>query len=587
MFKCRAIRVSLLLTVLFLGSCAKSKSHVDYSSYEKSQSLNGTWQFLASNDAKEADVLKANYTAWDTLKVPGNWDTRKRYGEYVGKGYYQKNFTLPENWEGKQIRIKFGAVYQTAKVWLNGEYLGKNVGGYLPFDFNITNKVKKDSVNSVVVMADNTIKRGAWWAWGGISRAVSLQADEEVRMIYQHIASVPNFKTNKIAFTVKYRLENKGETSVKVAVKSNVDGKEALEDQKMKIQANSVAEKVIHFERDLAEYELWDLKTPNLYTLSTQVLVDGNLQDKVVDNFGIRKFEVIGEQFFLNNRAVRLNGVNRVHDHPDYGNTEPDVLIEKDMKDIMSLECRFSRLMHAPLAENILEFCDKNGFLLVEEIPVWGSVDPNSRPNNPLTKQWMRDLVKRDFNHPSVVAWSVGNELRTDKPKWGKQHLTKDQYDYVNETIDYAASLDSTRLKTYVSNTSYQGGEIGVEPYEKVDFLCVNSYGNAIKIIENVHGKFPGKPIFVSEIGRGQIGPAPDAVLQDDLVMFLNKLKEYPYVTGVSLWSYNDYRSNYKGTPDSGFREWGIVGERRQLKKAYYQLKEAYKDWDIKEKIKP
>ncbi len=192
----------------------------------------------------------------------------------------------------------------------------------------------------------------------------------------------------------------------------------------------------------------------------------------------------------------------------------------------------------------------------------------------------MKDLINRDYNHPSVVAWSVGNELRGKGPKWGKQHLTEDQYNYVNETIDYVATLDSTRLKTYVSNTSYQGGEIGKEPYEKVDFLCVNSYGDALKILEKVRTRFPGKPIFFSEIGRGQIGPAPKAELKEELVEWLKALKEFPYVTGVSLWSYNDYRSNYKGTPESGFREWGIVSETREKKKAYQQLKEAYQEWE-------
>tara|TARA_X000000950_G_C13844888_1_gene631858 strand:+ start:862 stop:1692 length:831 start_codon:yes stop_codon:yes gene_type:complete len=275
-----------------------------------------------------------------------------------------------------------------------------------------------------------------------------------------------------------------------------------------------------------------------------------------------------------------MNGINRVHDHPDYGNTEPDHLVLKDLLDIKNnLKCNFSRLMHAPLSKNILKLCDSIGFLLVEEIPVWGENDPNSRPNNPLTKKWMQEMLERDFNHPSVVAWSVGNEWRTVEPKWGKQHLTENQYKYVNETLDFVGTIDSTRLKTYVSNTAYQAGKIGTEPYEKVDFLSINSYGHAIKIVEKVHEKFPNKPMFISEIGKGQIGPAPDAVLQDDLLSWLAELEKYPYITGVSLWCYNDYRSNYKGTPKSGFREWGIVDEKRNKKKAYYQLIEVYKKW--------
>ena len=123
---------------------------------------------MASNDLNEKDIIKASFSEWDTIKVPGNWDTRKRYSEYVGKGYYQKEFSIPTSWKNKQIRLQFDAVYETAKVWLNGQLLGKHVGGYTPFEFNITDKINANEPNSVLVMADNTYKRGAWWAWGGI-----------------------------------------------------------------------------------------------------------------------------------------------------------------------------------------------------------------------------------------------------------------------------------------------------------------------------------------------------------------------------------------------------------------------------------
>ncbi|MDO6760457.1 glycoside hydrolase family 2 TIM barrel-domain containing protein [Tamlana sp. 2_MG-2023] len=563
-----------------LWSCGENGSNTTAAvSFQKSKSLNGTWHFLASNSIDETSVLEANYSQWDSLSVPGNWDTTKRYSEYVGKGYYQKAFKLPETWKNKQIRLKFDAVYQTAKVWLNGHYLGENVGGYLPFEFNITDKMNHEDNNTLIVMADNTIKRGAWWAWGGISRSVNLFADEAVRLVYQQITSVPDFETQKVDFSIKYRVENKGNSAASVSILSEIEGQDQLEKQTISVPANSMVDKVLHFQKNLNDYTLWDLEQPYVYTLTSKLVLDEMLLDEQSDAFGIRTFEVRGEQFFLNNQAVRLNGLNRVHDHPDFGNSEPDALVEADMKDLMALGARFSRLMHAPLSENILEFCDKNGFLLVEEIPVWGEKDPNSKPNNPITKQWMKTLVERDFNHPSVVAWSVGNELRTDEPEWGKQHLTKEQYHYVDEMLDYVAILDSTRLKTYVSNTAYQAGEIGNEPYEKLDFLSVNSYGHALKIVEKVHERFPDKPIFLSEIGRGQIGPAPDAVLDQDLLSWLKALKSYPYVTGVSLWSYNDYRSNYKGTPESGFREWGIVSERREKKEAYQQLKDIYRFW--------
>lgn len=543
-------------------------------------SLDGAWQFKADTLIVEKEVLADN-SKWDSLPVPSNWDTTEKYSEYVGKAYYKRSFDVPTEWKGKQVRINFGAVYQTSKVWVNGNLLGTHVGGYLPFEYNITNHINFDRPNEVVVMADNTYKRGAWWAWGGISRSVSLKANNAVRIVQQHIVAIPDFDKKEVNFNIAYTLENNSRSNQSITIQPSIEGISEIESATTKVPKGSAAHKVsVTFKRPLADVKLWHYKTPNLYHLESSLTVNGTTFDIVKDRFGIRKFEVKGDQFFLNNQPERLNGVNRVHDHPKYGNTEPDVLVEQDMKDIISLGCRFSRLMHAPLSKNILDFCDENGFLLIEEIPVWGDFDPQAKPNNPLTKQWMKGLIERDFNHPSVVGWSVGNELRTDKPKWGKQHLTKDMYAYTNEMLDYVAELDSTRLKTYVSNTAYQGGKIGNEPYEKIDFMSVNSYGHALKIVEKVRTRFPDKPIFLSEIGRGQIGPAPDAKLKDDLVEFITKLKDFPYVTGVSIWSYNDYRSNYKGTPESGFREWGIVSETREKKKAYQQLKEVYEEWE-------
>lgn len=143
-------------------------------------SLNGLWNFKASNTISEEEVLSEDYTKWDTLQVPGNWDTHDRYSTYTGKGYYQKNISVPKSWKGKQIRITFEAVYETSKVWVNGKLMGTHIGGYLPFEYNITEYLNLAGENSVVVMADNTYKRGAWWAWGGISRSVSIQANEDL-----------------------------------------------------------------------------------------------------------------------------------------------------------------------------------------------------------------------------------------------------------------------------------------------------------------------------------------------------------------------------------------------------------------------
>ncbi|WP_017444849.1 glycoside hydrolase family 2 protein [Gayadomonas joobiniege] len=566
------ISTLLILTLMLLSSAAQvAKAN------ELLFSLNGSWHFTPDRFANEQQAIKADFRQWDRLAVPGNWDTTEKYANYRGKAYYQKSFMLPTGWAGKNLRLKFDAVYQTAKVWLNGHYLGSHNGGYTPFEFTISDYVDKKGANSLLVMADNSYHRGAWWPWGGISRDVTLFADDVARIVYQHINAVPDFEQQKVDFEILYQLQNYSDQPLELAIESQLAGQNYRKSVLLKNKQQAVSHQ---FSLPLSQVNLWDLNSPYLYTASSRLTLNNQLIDQKVDEFGIRKIAVVGEKILLNNREIRLNGLNRVHDHPVYGNTEPADLVAADMQDLKTLGARFSRLMHAPLAKNILQWCDRNGYLLVQEIPVWGDDDPQTFANNPVTKGWLDEMIKRDFNHPSVIGWSVGNELRDPAPPWGKKTLTDDQFAYVESMLEHLDTLDPNRLKTYVSLTAFSSlANKTNEPFDKLDFISINSYGNLLKKVASTHKNFPGKPIFVSEVGTKQIGAGESADLDEALLSDLRQLKSYPYVVGFSLWSYNDYRSDYKGTPESGFRAWGVVDEQRNKKAAYFSLQKLFEYW--------
>ncbi len=545
---------------------------------QQSIGLNGQWQFFASNTITEDKILSDSSLVWHSMIVPGNWDAQEKYSSYVGKGYYKRCFEWSHKWKDKQLRIRFRAVYQRSKVWLNGHYIGEHIGGYTPFEFNITEYINTDKPNTLLVMADNSYKRGAWWAWGGISRDVSIVPNNVIRLVYQHIEAIPNFSSETIDFKLKYKLENNSKQNESVQVLSKIEDKQVAS-FKLKLKPGQIKQHEVSFSTDLSAYDLWDVDHPILHLLSSDLNQGKEVVDSRQDKFGIRKIEARGEQLFLNNKAIKMNGLNRVHDHPENGNTEPDHLVISDMEDIKSLGCDFSRLMHAPLAENILNWCDSVGFLLIEEIPVWGDDDPNAFADNPLTKQWLKEMIERDFNHPCVVGWSVANELRDSVPDWPQKTLTPDQTAYLTSMLNYVDELDTTRLKTYVSLTAYnKTANFKNEPIADVDLICLNSYGNSAQAARNAHNNFSGKPIFMTEVGRTQIGPYPEAKLGDDLIGYMNEMLKMPYVVGISYWCYNDYRSNFKGTPASGYREWGIVDEYRRPKAAYQQLKAVYEN---------
>jgi hypothetical protein len=542
--------VWLFLSISLIGvSCS--------SAIELRQSLDGAWQFTTN-----AAAVNSADTKWDSINVPGNWDTLPAYATHIGKGWYRRTFTLPRDWQGKHIRLKFNAVYEASEVWLNGKSLGTHRGGYTPFEFDVT-KLLRDGENTVTVCADNTFRRGAWWAWGGISRDVTLIANQDTRIVWQHIRSEPDLSAGTAKVFIEYKIANDGDKALEVATDSSIDGMtEAALTRTVMVAAKSVTNVTASVALPRERVRLWDFDHPNLYTLTTRLTANGQLQHEKSDRFGIRKVEVTKDSLLLNGERIRVCGFNRVSDSNTTGNTEPDALVRQDVDLMKRAGANFSRLMHSPSAPNLLDYLDEKGYMIFAEIPVWGEGDPNMKPGNPLTEQWMREAIERDYNHPCIIGWSVGNEL-------------KNHYRYVDSMIKFTRTLDPHRLLNYVSFTGSYSNPTN-DPISVCDLLMHNTYGaNNGKLAENLHGKWPNKPIFFSEFGASQIGTGTNALIPGMDKRF-TPLEELSYVIGVSVWTFNDYRSNYKGTPPSGNREWGVVTVDRQPKPAYWQMRKAF-----------
>lgn len=548
-------------------------------------SLNGVWKFKPV-EAVALSILPEigeSTVECDSLPVPGNWDIESRYANYVGAGCYSRTFRLPADWKKPRTVLRFEAVYERATVYLNGVLLGQHVGGYTPFEFDITGRVRDD--NHLVVVVDNSYKRGAWWAWGGISRDVSLVNCGPTRILSQHITTKPDLKTGEVAVKVKYNIEQTGARQpLRLSYQiQNAKGKSIYKgvlDCPPGSSDTLVTD--VAFTLPAGMVELWQLDRPVCYDFSTVLYgPDRKRADNRTDRIGVRRIEVDGTRLLLNGEAIRLNGLNRIHDHRAYGNTEPEELVKKDIRLIKSLGGNMARIMHAPLAPALLDYCDEIGFLLIPEIPVWGQSDPQAFPDNPRTKQWLREMISRDFNHPSIIGWSVGNELGDTLSETDRTRLvmTKAQYEYVKSMVKYVKEeLDPNRLITYASFTAFRKyADSTNEPAALLDFICVNCYGTAQEQLRQVHSKWPDKPLFASEYGKGQLGLSPNAALPAAVIAMQDTLAcKLPYVLGTALWSFNDYRSNYKGSTPSQNRGWGVVNEWRQPKQAFDQLQRLY-----------
>jgi beta-galactosidase len=551
------ITLLLLLTLLALVPATRAATAVAVDG-ESRQSLDGPWRFTIDPKKPTDD--------WDTIAVPGNWDTINEYAHHVGKGWYRRTFVVPLDWKSKRIRLHFDAVYDIAEVTLNGTVVGTHNGGYTPFEFDITDKVKWDAPNELTVSADNTPRRGAWWHWGGISRDVELVANNDLRIVSQQIRAEPDLNAGTAQVFVRLTVENSSATAADTELSNAIDDRDvAALAGKLAVPPHSTATAEFSTSLPKDAVRLWDFDHPNLYRLTTRLAAGGVAVHSRRDRFGIRKIEVTKDGLLLNGERIRVNGFNRVSDHRAFGNTEPLHLVKLDVDLMRRYGGYMMRIMHTPQAPDLLNYMDEQGMLVFEEVPVWGSGDPEMKPGNPLVHQWLSEMIGRDYNHPCIIGWSVGNELL--------QH-----YEYVKSMIDFTRSnLDSHRLLAYISLSGARK-EYGPknDPISVSDMLLHNSYGpNPGKMAETLHAKWPDRPIFFSEFGAGMFGETLGSTIGGFEARWKD-LANHPYVIGTSLWTFNDYRSDFKGSSPSELRAWGIVDLWRQPKAAARQIDKAY-----------
>lgn len=190
--------IALGLVSLPLASHASPAAKVPAPVGEEKLSLDGTWLFTT-----DPDQAKLESGGWTAMQVPGNWDAHPDFLHHKGKGWYRRSFEAPEGWRGKSVRIRFEAVYHDAEVTLDGTVLGTHSGGYTPFEFDVSHLLKYGESNTITVMADNSYGRGAWWHWGGISRSVSLLANNDIRIVRQHIRAVPDLEAGTARISIQ------------------------------------------------------------------------------------------------------------------------------------------------------------------------------------------------------------------------------------------------------------------------------------------------------------------------------------------------------------------------------------------------
>ena len=565
----KAKHFNLLFLLLLSISLYSNSAFSQNTKIDSVLDLNGTWEFKIDpyNIGLENQWYQKHFSkneTWDKIDVPGNWDLRNEYDHYTGKAWYQKAFEVPIDWKNKNINIHFEAVSHDASIWINGKLVGHNNSGFLPFEFDITSFLLPSHANTVTLLVDNTKKTGAIWNWGGIRRPVLLTASNGIRLSGNYVTPIYDYKKNSAI--VHFRLKFKNYTPQNKAIKGEIHvKKDGAIIKKIpfvhQTLANTENEILMSTKLEGKQVEPWHFDTPHLYN-SDIYFMDSDMPAES-QRFGLRKVELdeSKKQLLLNGEPIRAMGFNLVPDDRTTGNTLPLWRIKEDIDLIKEAGGNLARLSHLPLPKEALDYMDERGIMTFSEIPLWG-FDPLADPKSEVSKEWLIRLIDSQYNHTCIIGWNVGNEIG-DYP---------DTYDYVEQAIDLAKSLDSTRLATAVSHTAQRPNDFLVHS----DLGFINKYGsNLLPVTEIQHKNFPNKILFYTEYGIAQFGE--DLNSDFDAKSLIDPLRNLDYLIGASLWTFNDYRSNYFGTKEhSENRSWGVVDVFRRKKRAYFSIRKEH-----------
>ena len=546
---------------------------------ETKLSLDGNWSFKIDpeylGESLGYEKQNVSVSSWDSMEVPGNWNLHNLYSEYSGDAWYTRTFTVSESQKNQLVRLVFQSVFNDCKVWVNGKLVGENHLGFLPFEFDISKHIDYKQENRITVLVNNMFKKGAMWSWGGIRRPVSLEITAPIRIDYQHIAAIPDLK--KGTAEVQLKIVGTNITSVEKSISYTVSLKKDGEIVAQKTVNATIPANTLEFESSCtialpkAKVTLWHYDFPVLYE-SSVALNEGNQTIQTIANkFGIRKIEVVGTKILLNGESIRPVGFNVLAEDRITGTTLPFEKIKADVDIMKSCGVVMTRLAHVTLPEAYLDYLDEKGILIFSEVGLWGK-DRWVDPDHPMPKEWLKRIVKKEYNHPSIIGWSIGNEIGSPKnnPK---------AHEYIKGAIEMAKQLDPNRLAVYASNTAQsQADDAGVYG----DLLLLNLYGgfNGVDKAWNFHKM----PIFVSEFGQTLNSDDPNlGIVNIKKMMYDMRNKEY--VLGLSLWTLNDYRSKYNSeppsaaswtTPPSQNRTWGIVTTMGKPKRSFVTTQKEY-----------
>jgi beta-galactosidase len=517
----------------------------------RNQSFDANWKFKKGKGI-EAKATNFNDTEWRKLDVPHDWsiedltDTPNDstieisirgpfYKNNAGKNataftvggtaWYRKTFTMDKNTNGKKVFIQFDGVYMNADIWINGHHLGNHPYGYTAFVYDLTEHLNPAGIQNVVaVEVKNEGYNSRWYSGSGIYRHVWLSvvdptyiANWGVQIVSENVSE----QAADVHFTT--RIEN-SVTNLSLTTEIYSTDNKLISTKTTEVSGNNKIEQIINIKNP----KLWDIESPYLYRAKIILKQNGKVIDESSHNFGVRSIHFDAKSgFTLNGKNIKLKGGNIHHDNGPLGAAAIDRAEERKMELLKNNGYNAVRFAHNPYSQALLEACDRLGILVINEaFDMWNTNKTPDDYADYFKDWWQKDLtsiIQKDFNHPSVIIWSIGNEIPEIIDSTG--HKTSKML------ADFVRNLDSSRP---ISNAiPFHLPLIARKKWDVTDpafaSLDVGGYNYASQYYEGDHKKFPERLMMATEY-------FPPKALEN-----WNYVEKHPYVIGMFSWSAIDY----------------------------------------------
>lgn len=467
------------------------------------------WLF-SLGDFPEAIAANFDDSGWRMLDLPHDWSieatpdpdapARASGGFFPGGlGWYRKKLELPQELGDQRVLIEFDGVYQNSEVWCNGKFCGKRPYGYSSFCYDITPYLDAKGQAVIAVRVDNSRQLNSrWYSGSGIYRHVWLTIASPIRVgHWGTFVKTPQISPERASVECDLTLVNDSWDDADVEVIASIIDESTITSTTTQVNVTAQATSHTTLNMEVTEPRLWSPDTPDLYTLRIEVKQDGRTRDIDDTTFGVRSIRYdANEGMFLNGKPIKMQGMNEHHDAGCVGAALPDDVVVRRLRILKAMGCNAIRVAHNPASPTLLDLCDQMGLMAIEDaFDEWRDGKTAFGYQLDWDQWWERDLsdmIRRDRNHPSVVMWSVGNEIK--EVREGRP----EGLPVMKALQEVCHREDPTRPMTCGCCNTRETLEAGYHKY--MDVFGINGGGGGCFDYEKYHEQHPDMIMFASEV---------------------------------------------------------------------------------------